>query len=120
MTLPGMDPKRRVRIVSKAFLARLAAVGADPGDDEQTRQRKALLVLTSGLILPIAVGWGSLYLIFGSPVGYVPFVYALVLFRALIVFARTRNFAFLLRATLVDIMLAPPLSMHPLRRFLPS
>src|SRR5437870_13420990 len=115
-----MDPMRRVQIVSKAVLARLAAVGADPRDDEQTRQGKALLVLTSVLILPIAVVWGSLYLIFGSPVGYVPFVYALVLLGAIIAFARTRNFALLLYVSVVDILLAPTLSMVPLGGFLPS
>src|SRR5437667_5564249 len=115
-----MDPMRRVQIVSKAVLARLATVGADSGDDEQTRQRKALLVLTSVLILPIAVVWGSLYLIFGSPVGYVPFVYALVLLGAIFAFASTRNFTFLLRVNLVDILLAPTLSMVPLGGFLPS
>src|SRR5207302_7440579 len=105
MTFTGVDPMRRGRIVSNAVLARLAAVGADPRDDEQTREGKALLVLTSVLILPIAVVWGSLYLIFGSPVGYVPFAYALVLLGAIIVFARTRNFALLLRVSLVDILL---------------
>ena len=115
-----MDPMRRVQIVSKAVLARLAAVGADPRDDEQTRQGKALLVLTSVLILPIAVVWGSLYRIFGSPVGYVPYVYALILLGAIITFARTRNFAFLLRVSLVDILLAPTLSMVQLGGFLPS
>src|SRR5437762_5336529 len=115
-----MDLMRRLRIVSNAVLARLAAIGADPRDDEQTRQGKALLVLTSVLILPIAVVWGSLYLIFGSPVGYVPFVYALVLLGAIIAFARTRNFAFLLYVSLVDILLAPTLSMVPLGGFLPS
>jgi len=83
----GMDPMRRVRLMSNAVLARLGAVGADSRDDEQTRQGKSLLVLTSVLILPIAVVWGSLYLIFGSPVGYVPFVYALVLLGAIIAFA---------------------------------
>jgi guanylate cyclase len=115
-----MDPMRRVRIVSNAVLARLAAVGADPRDDELTRQGKVLLVLTSVLILPIAVVWGSLYLIFGSPVGYVPLAYALVLLGAIIAFARTRNFALLLRVSLVDILLAPTLSMVPLGGFLPS
>src|SRR5256885_10523680 len=111
---------RRVRIVSNAVLARLAAIGADPRDDEQTRQGKVLLVLTSVLILPIAVVWGSLYLIFGSPVGYVPLAYALVLLGAIIAFARTRSFALLLRVSLVDILLAPTLSMVPLGGFLPS
>src|SRR5438046_3636065 len=120
MTFPGMDSIRRVQIVSNALRARLAAVGADPQDDEQTRQGKVLLVLTSVLILPIALVWGSLYLIFGSPVGYVPLAYALVLLGAIIAFARTRNFALLLRVSLVDILLAPTLSMVPLGGFLPS
>src|SRR5437870_6995969 len=115
-----MDPMRRGQVVSNAMLARLAAVGADPRDDEQTRQSKALLVLISVLILPVAVVWGGWYLIFGSRVGYVPFAYALVLLGAIIVFARTRNFALLLRVSLVDILLAPTLSMAPLGGFLPS
>src|SRR5437867_9635227 len=118
MTFQGM--MRRVQIVSNAVLARLAAVGADPRDDEQTRQGKVLLVLTSVLILPIAVVWGSLYLIFGSPVGYVPFLYALILLGAIIAFARTRNFALLLYVRVVDILLAPTLSMVALGGFLPS
>ena len=50
MTIPGMDQMRRVRVLSNAVLARLAAIGADSRDDEQTRQGKALLVLTSVLI----------------------------------------------------------------------
>ena len=52
--------------------ARLALVGADLRDDEDLRARKALLVLISVLILPIAALWGGLYLAFGSPVGVVP------------------------------------------------
>src|SRR5438093_13464023 len=107
MRFPGMDSMRRVQIVSNARLAGLAAVGADPRDDEQTRQGKVLLVLTSVLTLPIAVVWGSLYLIFGSPVGYVPFLYAVILLGAIIAFARTRNFALLLYVSMVDILLAP-------------
>jgi adenylate cyclase len=103
-----------------AMQARLAAIGADPRDDEETRQGKALLVLTSVLILPIAVVWGSLYLIFGSWVGYVPFAYAVVLLSAILAFARTRNFAILLYVNVVDILLAPTLSMIPLGGFLPS
>ena len=117
MTFSGVDPMRRV--VSN-LRARLAMVGADPQDDEKTRQRKELLVLTSVLILPIAVVWGSLYLIFGSPVGYVPFAYAVILLGAIIAFARTRNFGLLMRVSLVDILLAPTLSMVPLGGFLPS
>jgi adenylate cyclase len=102
------------------MLARLAAVGVDQRDDETTKRSKALLVLISLLILPIAVLWGALYLIFGSWVGYVPLAYALILLGAIVAFARTRNFALLLRVNLIDILLAPTLSMIPLGGFLPS
>jgi guanylate cyclase len=99
---------------------RLARVGADPGDDEDLRTRKALLVLISVVILPIAALWGVLYLAFGSPVGIVPLIYFAVLAGAVAVFARTRNFPMLLRVNQVDILLAPTLSMIPLGGFLGS
>src|SRR5687767_3749957 len=102
------------------MMARLEAVGADHRDDETMKRRKALLVLISLLILPIAVLWGGLYLFFGSWVGYVPLAYALILLVAIVAFARTGNFGLLLRVNLVDILLAPTLSMIPLGGFLPS
>src|SRR5919201_406859 len=100
--------------------ARLALVGADPHDDEDLRARKALLVLISVLILPVAALWGALYLAFGSPVGVVPLVYFSILLGAIAVFARTRDFSWLLRVGQVDILLAPTLSMIPLGGFLDS
>jgi guanylate cyclase len=106
--------------VLERALARLAQVGADPADDPDTSQRKALLVLISVLILPIAVLWGVLYLALGSPVGSVPLVYAAVLLGAIVIFTRTRHFAFLLRVNLVAILFAPTMSMIPLGGFLTS
>jgi adenylate cyclase len=100
------------------MFARLARVGADPSDDEETRRRKALLVLIAVLVLPIAFVWGLLYLAFGSPVGEVPFVYFAVSLGSVVLFARTRNFPLLLRIQLVDILLAPTLSMIPLGGFI--
>jgi guanylate cyclase len=115
-----MNAVSRIRTVAGAVLGRLALVGADPRDDEDTRSSKALLVLISVLILPIAALWGVLYLAMGSPVGVVPLVYFVVLVGAIGVFSRTRDFASLLRVNLVDILLAPTLSMAPLGGFLDS
>ena len=53
------------------------------------RDKKALLVLLAVLILPVSVVWGSLYLVFGSPVGIIPFIYFAVSVASLVVFART-------------------------------
>ena len=109
-----------LRAAADRALARLALVGADPRDDEDLRARKALLVLISVLILPVAALWGALYLAFGSWVGVVPLVYFAVLLGAIVVFARTRDFPRLLRVGQVDILLAPTLSMIPLGGFLAS
>ncbi len=114
----GVNPVALPGSLAEALLARAARVGADPGDDEDTRASKGLLVLISLLILPIAVLWGLLYLAFGSPVGFVPLLYFAILAGAIAVFARTGDFATLLRINLVDILLAPTLSMIPLGGFL--
>lgn len=100
------------------MLAPLTRIGADPQDDDETRLRKALLVLVCVLILPVSLVWGGLYLALGSPVGWAPFVYFFVSLAAIIVFARTRNVAQLLRVELVDILLMPTLSMIPMGGFI--
>jgi adenylate cyclase len=97
---------------------RVARIGADPHDDEELRDQKALLVTISVLILPISAIWGALYLAFGSPIGVVPFVYFAILLGAIVVFSRTRDFDMLLRVGQLDIVFAPTLSMIPLGGFL--
>jgi guanylate cyclase len=115
-----MDAVTPLQTVAGAVFGRLALIGADPRDDEDLRARKALLVLISVLILPIAALWAALYLAFGSPVGVVPLVYFTVLVGAIAVFSRTRDFAQLLRVGQLDILFAPTLSMIPLGGFLDS
>jgi adenylate cyclase len=110
----------RIRSAGDRVLARLAQIGADPQDDDDTRAGKALLVLISVLILPVALLWAALYLAFGSPVGWVPLVYFVILLAALVVFSRSRNFDRFLRVSQVAILLAPTLSMIPLGSFLDS
>jgi guanylate cyclase len=104
----------------RPVLAYLARIGADPQDDADTRANKALLVLISVLILPIALLWGGLYLSFGAQVGWVPIAYFATLLTAVAVFSRTRDFRQLLRVSQVAILLAPTLSAIPLGGFLDS
>jgi adenylate cyclase len=108
----------RMRGLADLVPAHLARIGADPQDDEDTRAAKALLVLISVLILPVALLWALLYLGFGSPVGWVPLAYFAVLLAALVVFSRTRDFITFLRVSQLAIILAPTLSMAPLGGFL--
>src|SRR5919204_1175799 len=117
--VPGAAPvpkgERVVRVT-----ARLAAIGADPRDDADTRASKALLVLISVLILPISLVWSGLYVAFGSPVGWVPLGYAAVLLTSIVVFSRTRDFRTFLLVGQIAIVLAPTLSMIPLGGYLDS
>jgi len=102
------------------LLARLATVGADPHDDEDTRLRKALLILIALLILPVSAIWAVLYLAFGAWTGWVAVAYAIISIASIVLFARNRNFELLLNIQLLDILLAPTLSMIPIGGFLPT
>ena len=74
-----------LRTLLEDVLARLAHVGADARDDEETRLRKALLLLISVLILPISLVWGTLYLAFGATSGYLAYLYFAILLGAIAV-----------------------------------
>ncbi len=95
-------------------------IGADPGDDLETRRRKALLVYLAVLIWPISLVWGFLYLALGAVSGVVAFAYLVVSVVSIGLFARTRDFGMLLWIQLLDITLAPTLSMWPTAGFLSS
>jgi adenylate cyclase len=111
-----MSPRR----LFERALVRLADVGADPADDEETRLRKALLVLIAILILPISGIWAALYLAFGAWTGWVAVLYALISIVSIGVFARAKDFGALLNIQLLAITLAPTLSMIPIGGFLPT
>ena len=108
------------RTLLETALGRLGAIGADSRDDEETRANKSLLVLVSVLILPVSLLWGGLYVGLGAPSGLFAFVYFAVSVVAIAVFARTRDFALFLRVELLDILLAPNLSMILLGGFITS
>ncbi|HUH06614.1 MAG TPA: hypothetical protein VML96_02295, partial [Egibacteraceae bacterium] len=109
-----------LRALSDTSLAWLAHLGADPGDDEEMRSRKALLVYVAMLILPISLVWGGLYLALGTPAGVVALLYFAISVASIGLFARTRDFQLLLRIQLLAITLAPTLSMFPTGGFLAS
>jgi adenylate cyclase len=109
-----------LRTLIDGALARLAQVGADPEDDEETRLRKALLLLICVLILPISLIWGTLYLAFGTQAGYIAYLYFAIVVGGIVVFTRTRNVTHLLRVQLLAILFAPTVSMIPLGGFLAS
>ena len=76
------------RTLLETALARVADIGADSRDDEETRARKGLLVLVSLLILPVSLLWGGLYLALGAPSGVFAFVYFAISLGAIAIFER--------------------------------
>ena len=119
-TASPRDPGRPTAALLASGAALLARIGADPRDDEELRQKKALLVLLAVLILPVSVVWGSLYLGFGAPVGVVPYVYFVVSLASLVVFARNRRFQLLLVTQLLDILVTTNVGQMLVGGFLPS
>ncbi|HET6643830.1 MAG TPA: adenylate/guanylate cyclase domain-containing protein [Gaiellaceae bacterium] len=91
---------------------RVLSIGADPRDTADERFRKQLLVGIALLILPIGFLWGCLYWAVGErAVALTPWAYVTGSAISLVVFARTRNFAFLRTAQLLLILVAPALGM---------
>jgi len=93
------------------WIDRAARIGADPRDDDETRLRKALLVLICLLILPISAVWGAIYLALGAWAGLVAWLYLAISVAAIAIFSRTRDVEWLLNVELLDILISPTISM---------
>jgi guanylate cyclase len=99
---------------------RIAGIGADARDDDDLREKKALLVLLAVLILPVSLVWGASYLAFGSRVGVLPFIYFAISVASLVAFAMTRSFGPFLTVQLLDVLLMTTLGQMLSGGFLPS
>jgi len=108
------------RAMFDAVLDRLSTVGADPGDDEDTRLRKALLALIGVPILPISISWAVLYVSMGGYIAYTALLYSAISVGSVVLLARTGNFELALHIQLAAILVSPTLSMIPLGGIVPS
>ena len=96
--------------MSAGLADRALSMGADPRDTADERFRKRLLVGVALVILPVAFLWGCLYWAVGEhAVALTPWAYAAGSAISLVVFSRTRDFAFLRTAQLSLILVAPAL-----------
>jgi adenylate cyclase len=87
---------------------RMLSIGADPRDTADERFRKRLLVGVALVILPFGFLWGCLYWIVGErAVALTPWAYVAGSTISLVVFARSRNLAFLRTAQQLLILVAP-------------
>ena len=103
----------------KRILSQIALIGIDKKDDDNTRLKKALLVIGAIPFAFAGVLWGVLYILFGLPMaGLIPLSYALVSVISIIHFARTRRFKFFRFSQLLLILLLPFLLMISLGGFI--
>ncbi|MDP8957292.1 MAG: adenylate/guanylate cyclase domain-containing protein [Actinomycetota bacterium] len=87
---------------------RVLSIGADPKETADERFRRRLLVGVALVILPFGFLWGCLYWAVGErAVALTPWAYVTGSAISLVVFARTKNFAFLRTAQQVLILVAP-------------
>ena len=100
----------------------IAPRGSAPirGTTTRPRLRKALLVLVCVLILPISLAWGAIYLALGAAAGLIAWLYLVISIAAIVIFSRTRDTEWLLRVELLDILLAPTISMAFVGGFIAS
>jgi adenylate cyclase len=99
-------------VVTVSLRDRIVSIGADPRDTADERFRKRLLVAVALIILPFGFVWGCLYWAIGErAVALTPWAYVTGSAISLVVFARTRNFAFLRTAQQVLILVAPAAGM---------
>ena len=65
-----------------------------PGDDEETRRRKALFTLALILLMPFGMVWAGLYFAYGEPAAALAAMsYVAVTIAGLVLLFRVRNFA---------------------------
>lgn len=90
------------------FASRIASIGADPGDTEDTRLQKSILVFSSLMMASMAIGWASIYFAFREYVAAaIPFSYAILSFLSIGRFARNRQYAFFRGSQLLLPLLLP-------------
>jgi guanylate cyclase len=87
---------------------RIAKIGSDPDDDDDSRLRKSLLVICSFPFMFAGAAWGLLYVLFHEPLaGAIPLSYSLISMLSIIYFGLTRRYYLFRFSQLVLIMLLP-------------
>jgi adenylate cyclase len=101
------------------MLARVARIGAEPNDDDDTRLQKSLLVICAFPFMFAGFAWGIMYILFDEPLaGMIPLSYSFISLLSTLYFARTRQYTFFRFSQLSLILLLPFLLMIALGGFI--
>ncbi|MGH7761890.1 MAG: adenylate/guanylate cyclase domain-containing protein [Candidatus Dormibacteraceae bacterium] len=119
-----MGGDTRFRLASPSmhgWLALFATIGAAPGETEDQRLRRSLLVGLALAISLLAILWGLLYIVFGEPLGgAIPLTYTVLSLLSVVMFTVTRRYD-VFRFTQTGLMLVLPfVLMILLGGFVPS
>ena len=103
------------------WLALFATIGATPGETEDMRLRRGLLVVLAVGISVLAIFWGLMYIAFGEPLGgAIPLGYTVLSLLSIVMFTVTRRYD-IFRFTQIVLMLVLPFAlMVALGGFIPS
>jgi len=90
------------------IFARLIAIGAAPGDSDDLRLQKSLLVMFTFPFLIAGIAWGTMYFMFGErSAAIIPLSYSVFSLLSILHFSITRNFEALRFMQLLLILLLP-------------
>jgi adenylate cyclase len=94
------------------FLSRLRSGGVEPGDSEEQRLNKSLLMFATGLVSVASMLWVAIYWLLGPAVSSTPpLLFELVLIGNLLLYIATRRFDFF-RVTQLALFLFGPFAMQ--------
>jgi len=103
------------------IVAVFEAVGARPGETEDERLRRSLLVAFALFIAFIAIFWGLAYIAFGEPLGgAIPLAYTVLSLASVVIFTITRRYDAFRFTELILMLVLPFALMIVLGGFVPS
>ena len=87
---------------------RFLRIGVEAADDEETRLRKLLLLLTASMVGALAVVWGGLYWAFDEPVAAaIPWLYTVLSLVSVLLFAWRRSYRWFVSSQLALSIVLP-------------
>jgi len=93
---------------SEKLIARIAKIGASPGDSEDLKLQKSLLILCSFPFIFAGTAWGIMYILFGEKLaGTIPLSYSVFSLLSISYFSITRKFKVFRFSQLLLILLLP-------------
>lgn len=115
-----MKPERHwLQAWIERVLPNVARIGSEPGDEDDIRLQKSLLVICAFPFMFAGWAWGLMYFFFREPLaGSIPFSYGIFSLLSIFYFARTRQYAFFRFSQLLLILLLPFLLMVTLGGFI--